>query len=109
MKRKTNPVSHGADRLEMLKDAARLYEKFTGESGAVIAKIPMPTMPKVLAVVGEIDGILYTTVRDGVKEKYIHRFAKAARPLFCVSPDGKSIHLIGGEYRFTERGIIDKA
>lgn len=106
-KRKKNPVTHGADRLKMMQDAARLYREFTGEDGAVITKIPMPKIPKALAVMGEIDGIMYTTVRDGKTEKYVHQFKYSARPLFCVSPDGKSIFLIGGEYTFTERGIID--
>jgi hypothetical protein len=107
MSRKNNLIAHGADRLEFLK-AAKLYENFTGHEGEVIAKIKLSPMPKAVAVVGEIDFIGYTTFRDGVTEKYIHKFAKNARPMFCVSPDGTQIFLIGGEYRFTERGIVDK-
>jgi hypothetical protein len=108
MARKKNIVAHGADRLEFLK-AAKLYENFTGHGGEVIAKVPSPKMPKALAIIGEIDGIMYTTVRDGQHEKYIHKFKKSARPMFCVSPDGRQIFLLGGEYHFTERGIIDKS
>jgi len=108
MSRKKSLVSHGADRLEFLK-AARLYENFTGDAGAVIARVPPIKIPRAVAVVGECDGIMYTTVRDGQHEKYIHKFSKKARPLFCISPDGSQIFLIGGEYRFTERGIIDKS
>lgn len=107
MKRKRNPVTHGAGRLDFIQ-ATRLYENFTGHDGEVIAKIKISPMPKAVAVIGEIDFIGYTTFRDGQSEKYIHKFAKAARPMFCVSPDGKQIFLIGGEYRFTERGIVDK-
>lgn len=107
MTRKKFLVSHGQSRAESL-EAARLYENFTGDAGAVIAKIRPPKIPRALAVIGEIDGLMYTTVRDGQHEKYIHKFSRKARPLFCVSPDGKQIFLIGGEYRFTERGIIDK-
>lgn len=99
--------SHGADRLEFLK-AAKLYENFTGHDGEVIARVKPPKLPKSVAVIGEIDGLMYTTVRDGVHEKYIHKFRKSARPLFCVSPDGKQIFLLGGSYEFTERGIVDK-
>jgi hypothetical protein len=54
-----------------------------------------------------VDGILYSTVRDGVLEKYIHKFRKADRPLFVVSPDGKQLFLVDGNYTFTERGIVD--
>ena len=107
MTRKKIYPNHGANRLEFLK-AAMLYENFTGHGGEVIAKVPMPIMPKALAVIGEIDGIMYDTYRDGKLEKYVHRFSKKARPLFCVSPDGSQIFLIGGSYKFTERGVIDK-
>lgn len=58
--------------------------------------------------VGHCDGILYTTVRDGKTEKYIHKFKRSSRPLLAASFDGKSLVLIGGSYQFTERGIVDK-
>ena len=67
----------------------------------------VPPLPKVAAVIGECDGVLYTTVRDGVTERYIHEFRKADKPLLCVSPDGRQILLVGGRYRFTEAGIVD--
>ena len=67
----------------------------------------VPPLPKVAAVIGECDGVLYTTVRDGVKERYIHEFRKGDKPLLCVSPDGRQILLVGGAYRFTEAGIVD--
>ncbi|NCA24613.1 MAG: hypothetical protein EBS91_08475, partial [Betaproteobacteria bacterium] len=57
--------------------------------------------------IGEVDGILYSTVRDGVLEKYIHKFRKRDKPLFVVAPDGKALYLVGGNYTFTERGIVD--
>lgn len=104
--RKPNPVppSHHVQR----RDAADLYKRFTGHEALEEVKIDKPVLPDVMLVVGDIDGIMYTTVRDGVVEKYVHQFKKKARPLFCVSHDGKQIHLIGGEYDFTERGIVDR-
>jgi len=57
--------------------------------------------------IGECDGLLYTTVRDGVKESYIHKFKKKSRPLLVSSHDGKQLFLLGGRYDFTERGIVD--
>lgn len=56
---------------------------------------------------GDCDGILYTTVRDGRTEKYIHTFKKNSRPILASSSDGKQIALIGGKYKFTDRGIVD--
>jgi len=60
--------------------------------------------------VGTVDGVLYTTVRDGRTEKYIHEFRKKSRPhlaVLAVSHDGKQLFILGGGYTFTERGIVD--
>jgi hypothetical protein len=57
--------------------------------------------------IGECNGILYSTVRDGEAEKYIHRFKKSARPLLVASHDGSALALVGGNFRFTNRGIVD--
>lgn len=101
-----NPVP--LSRETQKKKAELLYQNFTGHEPGDHVVIDKPDYPDVMSVIGDIDGILYTTVRDGVTEKYIHRFKKNSRPLFCVSPDGLSIHVIGGQYEFGERGIIDK-
>lgn len=105
-KRKQNPVQ--LSRESQKNKAELLYKNFTGHEPGESVIIDKPDYPDVLSVIGDIDGILYTTVRDGVTEKYIHKFKKNSRPLFCVSPDGLSIHVIGGRYEFGERGIIDK-
>lgn len=87
--------------------AALLYERFTGHETTKPQIINVDPLPKAVAVIGECDGVLYTTVRDGVKEKYIHEFKHKDKPLLCIRPDGRQILLIGGAYVFTERGIVD--
>lgn len=87
--------------------AADLRERFTGHDSKRVDVLDVPPLPSAVAVIGKCDGILYTTVRDGKTERYIHEFAKSDRPLFCVTPDGLQILLIGGRYVFTERGIVD--
>lgn len=57
--------------------------------------------------VGLCDGILYSTIRDNEKEKYIHKFKARARPEFWVSHDGSQLALVGGDFKFTEAGITD--
>jgi len=52
---------------------------------------------------------MYTTERDGEVQKYIHKFAKRDRPILAVSPNGDQILFVGGNYTFTERGIVDKS
>lgn len=87
--------------------AADLYERFSGHDPEELGRVKVPPLPKVAAVIGTCDGVLYTTVRDGVEERYIHEFAARDKPLLCVAPDGRQILLVGGRYRFTEAGIVD--
>lgn len=103
---KRNPVPPSS-RVQ-IKEAAQLYADFSGHEPEIIGELDKPVIPDVLIGIGEVDGILYSTVRDGVLEKYVHRFAKKARPLFAVSHDGKQLFMLGGAYNFTERGIVDE-
>lgn len=89
--------------------AVRLYERFTGHDAEELGVFQLPDLPSTATVIGECDGVLYTTVRDGETEKYIHRFRSRDKPLLCVSPDGRQLILVGGRYVFTEKGIVDKS
>lgn len=103
--RKKNPVP--ASKRVQVRDAAKLYENFSGHDAETVAVIDKPEMPDVVLVIGELDFVGYTTVRDNQTEKYIHEFKKNCRPLLCSTSDGKTLVLIGGQYTFTERGIVD--
>lgn len=102
-KRRKNPAKRTA---EDLGHAADLYEGFSGHKARFVDKVPLPTH-KVGIVVGKCDGVLYTTIRDGKRERYIHEFRSRARPLLISSSDGRQLYLIGGSYRFTHSGIVD--
>ena len=107
------PPSSRAGRFRAVKgqiaQAKDLYERFSGHDAEEIGRVKIPDLPKVGVAIGTVDGLLYSTVRDGVAEKYIHKFHKKDQPLFVVSPDGKSLFLVGGVYTFTERGIVDRS
>lgn len=103
--RRSAPISRNAE----VNRAVALYTRFTGHEADEGARIRVPAQPRVAVAIGDVDGILYTTIRDGVVEKYIHKFAKKDRPIFAVSPDGKQLLMVGGNYNFTERGIVDKS
>ncbi len=106
MKRaRKNPVPES--RRSKINKAARLYEDFTGHDAEELGYVDFQN-PEVALAIGDVVGIIYETVRDGVKERYIHQFKVKARPLFAVSYDGKQLYLLNGEYDFTERGIVDK-
>lgn len=102
--RQTNPVPPSSR--SKVAQAAKLYEEFTGHDADWYQNIDVD-WPDVALQVGKCDGILYTTIRDGVTEKYIHRFKKSAQPLLVASHNGKLLGLVGGNFQFTERGIVD--
>jgi ABC-type uncharacterized transport system substrate-binding protein len=108
VKRPFPSVIPASSHVKDIEAAKRLYQKFTGHDAEEIGTIDKPSAPGVLVAIGTVDGILYTTVRDGVTEKYVHRFKSSSRPLFAVSPDGKQLFMLGGAYNFTERGIVDE-
>lgn len=90
-----------------VRQARNLYKDFRGDDPQGLKKVRLPT-PKTGVVIGELDGVLYTTVRDGKTEKYIHNFRKNSRPLLIAAHDGTSLHIVGGKYAFESRGIVDR-
>lgn len=88
--------------------AAGIYERFCGHEAEIVGRARM-TIPRAVAVIGTLDAVEYTTVRDGETQRFRHPFHVRDRPLLCVGPGGKPLFVIGGRYRFTERGIVDKS
>lgn len=89
---------------EKINKAVKLFENFTGENPEYIDTVDLP-VDSVAMAIGHCDAVMYETVRDGKKEKYIHKFKKGARPVLAVSSDGKQLYILGGNYIFTDRGI----
>lgn len=103
-----NPAPREAiERDAELTQAARLLRDFSGHQPTEIMRIDEKPMRKGL-VIGELDGVLYTTVRDGKVEKYIHPFRKKSRPLLTARADGKQLGIVGGRFQMTEAGIEDR-
>lgn len=86
--------------------AATLLEDFTGHKVKSIDTIKIPAYDTV-AIIGKVDGIKYTTKRDGKVERYVHDFKLRCRPQLAISHDGQQIFMIGGSYLFKETGIND--
>ena len=87
--------------------AASMSERFTGHAAEPLGRVMVPPLPRVATVIGELDGVLYSCIRDGRPERYVHEFARPDRPLLAVSPDGRQLIIVGGGYRFTALGIVD--
>lgn len=102
------PSSKSRARRDASLDAAReLYEDFTGHEPEQVQEVDIAT-PDAGIIIGTLDGILYTTVRDGEEESYIHEFDEDSRPNLVASNDGRTLFIVGGDYEFTERGIEDR-
>lgn len=91
-----------------VKQAARRYESFTGQRAVKTGTIDVPALPRAVVAIGYVDAIDYETMRHGRIQRFRHRFAKNARPLFACSPNGRTLYMLGGAYQFTARGIVDK-
>lgn len=91
-----------------VKQAARLFEDFTGMSGEVVGQEDVPPVDDVMVVVGICEAIAYTATRDGETASYQHEFSPKARPALAVSSDGRRLYLIAGSYEFTSHGIEDR-
>lgn len=93
-------------RADKIRQASDLYQRFSGNLPEELLETTVEHFD-VGMIVGECAGIMYDTNREGEEEKYIHRFRKSSRPLLVASSDGKSLGIVGGRFRFTERGITD--
>lgn len=89
-----------------LDQADDLLNSFAGRSGREILAVKERPI-KTGLVVGNVLGVMYETVRDGKTENYCHEFKRKSRPLLVASHDGARIGIVGGRYRFTDRGIED--
>lgn len=80
---------------------AHWYQRFHGERPVPVVEVYTP--PRELADVGEALAVVYRTKQGVVRE---HPFGPAARPTLARDESGK-LHVIGGAYKVTERGIVD--
>lgn len=84
----------------------RLFQSFREENPEKVREVGF-VVPDVMIEIGCLDTVEYTTRRGGKVEHYRHEFAEKSRPVLAVSDDGKQLMIIGGRYKFTERGITD--
>lgn len=89
-----------------VKKGVGLYGKFREENPEQVREVSFP-VPEVIIEIGTLDTVEYTTRRGGKVECYRHEFAQRSKPMLAVSEDGKQLMIIGGRYKFTERGIVD--
>lgn len=102
-KYKVNPVP--PSKRVKLSHAVDLYQRFRGDDPEYIDTIEVADYDTFM-VIGYLDFVGYHTIRDGEHERYVHHFDEKSRPLLCSSHDGKQLIIVGGRYKFGDRGII---
>lgn len=105
---KSNPAKRAAGTDAELDAAAKKLEDFSGHPVQHLESAYSRSNQKTGLIVGELDLIGYRAKRDGKTERYGHHFKKNSRPLLAVTSDGKQLHIVGGQYEFTEAGIEDR-
>lgn len=90
-----------------MSQAVTLYESFREKAPKKVITMPV-SIPRVVAMMGHVEAIEYRTTHAGKVTLYKHDFGKGARPLLCVSGDGRQLMLLGGRYEWTDRGIQDE-
>jgi hypothetical protein len=104
-----SPKSNPSPRVNAeLDDAAKRLEDFSGHPVAHLESAYSRSPQKTGLIIGELDLVGYRAKRDGKTERYGHHFKKNSRPLLAVTSDGKQLHIVGGQYEFTEAGIEDR-
>jgi len=86
--------------------AVSLYKDFHGEHPKHVDDWDI-VVPSVALQVGKVTGIMYKTKMDGKVQEFLHEFTGKAQPILASSADGKQLLILGGDYKFTERGIVD--
>jgi hypothetical protein len=90
------------DPFALARDLFRQFHRFTAPC---VIRAQARRRPRVLVHLGTLRGVIYTAQKDrcGRRRTYIH-FMEDPPQLTC-SPDGRQLHIIGGSYRVTPRGI----
>jgi len=94
---------------KQLQQAIALYESFREKRPRKLAELTarLPAPGEIVVCMGHVEFIGYRTTHKSKIKLYKHDFAAGSRPLLCVSADGRQLLLLGGHYRWTERGIVD--
>jgi hypothetical protein len=89
-----------------LDDALDLFRCFHRFAAPRIVRARVPRRPRVLVQIGALRGVIYTAEKDrsGGRRTYIHFMDDP--PLLACSPCGTQLHIVGGTYRVTPRGIV---
>jgi hypothetical protein len=94
--------------------AKNFRESFTwGEPAGPVRRVKIAKAPRHLVKLGKLEQVTYSTTKKGDGfSHYVHDFGKErgrgsarSRPTLAIDMDNKRLHVIGGSYTVTDRGI----
>jgi len=97
------------DERELLRAAKAFREDFHwGIPARKVARKKVAPTPRVLVELGKLHAVEYKTHKKGDGPSvYHHDFGEETgrRPTLAMDAENGSLHVVGGEYRVTDRGI----
>lgn len=106
LKGEASAVRSNPSRRDAIEKADALLESFSGSRANKELRAKVRPIHTGL-VVGKLAGVMYEADRGDGKHNYFHRFKGSSRPLLISDHDGNQLGIVGGRYRFTDRGIVD--
>ena len=66
----------------------------------------VPARPRFLVRLGKLKGLIYTSDRGqcGRPRTFVHLMDTP--PVLAANPEGTQLHILGGRYRVTRKGIV---
>jgi len=91
-----------ADKIARARALFKSFQKRDARANEIIA-VGGLVVPAIALEVGTFQGIVYRSAGSG--EEFLHDFG-TQKPKVYVRFDGGQMYIVGGAYRFTDRGFI---
>ena len=91
----------------MIRQARALFRDFHAFGpDRILERRLTPAPPRVLVRLGQLKGLIYTSDRGqcGRPRTFVH-FLETP-PVLAANPEGTQLHILGGRYRVTRKGIV---
>lgn len=90
--------------------AVAAYEGFHwGDKPKRARAVELAPQPKALTEIGRLEAVTYSTTKGGERAWWEHHFGEEGgkKPRLAFDPRTEDLHIVGGDYRVEDRGIVD--
>jgi len=102
---------NGAD--GVLEEARDMFRGFHwGRSSSRTVKARPSPRPRSLVKLGQLEAVVYSTRKGHGRNAFAHwehEFGEEGgrKPTLAMDPSNKRLHIVGGDYKVEDRGIVD--